>query len=98
MTNKQTRSSNGQFLKGNSNDSTSLSEGDVPKTVNISVSLCINIILSFIFLIPMFYHIFIRKNFLTWLVEFLNSEFGCTPCMPCPPCVKGDEQANMDIK
>ena len=71
------RSENGQFTKASP-----------PKPIltttitNINFTFYIYLFILVIILFPLVYHIFIRKNFMTWIIDVLDKEFGfnCTLC------------------
>jgi hypothetical protein len=65
---------NGQYVKQGT---------PVTVTYNINVTSYIYMFIAFIIITPMLYHIFIRKNLMSWIMNVLDSEFGCNACKPC---------------
>jgi hypothetical protein len=77
MSTRQTTSrsaENGQFCKQST---------PVSVNYNINITFYIYMIIAIIILIPMLYHIFIRKELMKLIINVLDRELGCNACSPC---------------
>ena len=85
------RGNNGQFIKPQTFE---------PNTTNITRYLTIIMVGIMVVLVitPMIYHIFIRRNFFLWLVTFLETEFGCTPCASANTTNGGQSSNKINIE
>jgi hypothetical protein len=77
----RTRSDNGQFI-------TTKTDEKVDQTAMIKQMIdtgsYIGRLLLFFLIIPFFYHILVRKNILSNVVNYLDNEFGCNCTLPTP--------------
>jgi hypothetical protein len=86
------RSENGQFTKASP-----LQEEPIIKTsiTNINFTFYIYLFILVIILTPLLYHIFIRKNFITWIINVLDNEFGCNcNCITSKQSFENDKVQN----
>ena len=84
------RSVNGQFAKAGEDEVVEEKKEHaptIPATHVVSLNVYIQVVVFFFFTIiiltPVLYHIFVKKNYLMWIINLMEREFGCTACVPC---------------